>query len=187
MKLFYCTLTTCLLFFTSFAQLKSITPLKTAFSQSISDILRDFPNNFHTISGELILAQGEIDNYECKVKVPGVEEASITRYHSEEDLTASWQAKMYHDESFKNAAARYKDLYKQLKGCYLQTVDGTLLYVKGDWQAPDEEKAFVSSIFQLTTGDERYKEVRIELELRYELPQWVVTMSVSSKKKDTLD
>lgn len=187
MKHPYLLLAACMLSFASFSQLKSITPVKTAFSQAISSILKDFSDNFHNISGELLLSQGEIDNYECKVKMPGAEECFITRYHSEEDATASWQAKMYQDESFKNASARYRDLYRQLKGCYLQTVDGTLLYVKGEWEEPNEGKAFVSSLFRVITGDERYKDVQIELEMRYQLPEWIINISIASKKKDTLD
>lgn len=176
-----------LLSFGAFAQLRSITPLKTAFSQSVSAILRDFPDNLRNVSGELVLSQGEIDNYECKVKIPGAEDCSVTRYHSEEDTTASWQARMYHHENFKTASARYRELYRQLKGCYLQTVDGTLLYVQGEWEEPDEDKAFASSILRVITGDVRYKDVRIELEMHYELPEWIIGISIASKRKDTLD
>lgn len=187
MKPLYCLLAICFLSFTSFAQLKSITPIKTAFTQAISSLLNDLPRNFHTTRGELLLSQGEIDSYECKVKIPGAEDCSITRYHSEEDTTASCQANMYHDENFKKAVARYKELYRQLKGCYLQTVDGTLLYVKGDWEEPTEEKAFASSFFHVITGDERYKDAAIELQMRYQFPEWIISINIASKRNDTLN
>jgi hypothetical protein len=45
----------------------------------------------------------------------------------------------------------------------------------------------VSSIFRVVTGDEHYKDVRIELEMRSELTEWIVSISIASKKKDTLD
>lgn len=184
---FYCLLAACFLSFVSLAQLRSVTPVKTTFAQSISTILKDLPANFHNISGELLLSQGETDSYECTIKVPGAAECVITRYHSEEDTTASWQATMYQDESFKNAAARYKELYRQLKSCYLQTVDGSLLYIKGDWEEPTEEKGFAGSFFHIITGDARYKDAAIELQMRYQFPEWIISISIASKKKDTLE
>ena len=37
-----------------------------SFPAVIDIVLRDFPNNLHNITGELILAQGETDNYAGK-------------------------------------------------------------------------------------------------------------------------
>ncbi len=45
----------------------------------------------------------------------------------------------------------------------------------------------VHSLFRVITGDERYKDVQIELEMRYQLPEWIINISIASKKKDTLD
>jgi hypothetical protein len=149
-------------------------------------VLHDFPNNYRNISGDLVLAQAETDNYASLVLLPGASECTVTRYHSIEDTTASWQAKMFHSEDFKEVSQRYKELYKQLKGCYLQLVDGSIIYLNAEWEAPTEEKAFVMSTLRLATGDERYKEMKIDLEMVYQFPEWTININVSGKKDDSL-
>ena len=85
------------------------------------------------------------------------------------------------------AAFQYKDLYRQLKGCYLKLVDGSVIYLKGEYEEPTEEKDFSTSDFKLETGDHRYKDVKIELELLYVFPEWEVNINVISKQKDNID
>jgi len=161
---------------------------KTAgFSSAIQQVLQDFPANFHHISGDLLLKQAEIENYESLVKLPGAESCTVTRYHSVEDTTASWQAIMYRNEDFNTATLKYKALYQQLKGCYLQLVDGSMFYLNSEYENPAEEKPFAVSTLRVKTGDDRYKEVKIDLEMVYQFPEWVIHINVVSKKKDTLE
>jgi hypothetical protein len=156
------------------------------FSQVMEAVLHDFPYNYRNISGDLVLDQAEIENYASLVQLPGASECIVTRYHSEEDSTASWQAKMFHSEDFKAVSAQYRDLYRQLKNCYLRLVDGSLIYLDAEWEAPTEEKSFVMSSFRLITGDERYKEMKIDLEMVYQFPEWTININVAGKKDDSL-
>jgi DNA modification methylase len=108
------------------------------------------------------------------------------RYHSKEDITASWQAKMFRNGDFDIAAKQYREFYNRLKSCYLTLADGSSIYLKGDWEAPTDEKSFTVSTFRLATTDLRYSDLKIELEILYQLDQWAVNINVVSKKKDTL-
>ncbi len=157
------------------------------FPSAMQQVLHDFPANFHHISGELVLKQAEIENYESLVRLPGSEACIVTRYHSVEDTTASWQAKMFRSEDFNTAALKYKTLYQQLKGCYLQLVDGSIIYLTSEYENPVEEKPFAVSTLRLKTGDDRYREMKIDLEMIYQFPEWVININVVSKKKDTLE
>lgn len=157
------------------------------FSKVMEAVVHDFPNNYRNISGELVLEQAEIESYASLVQLPGASECVITRYHSLEDSTASWQAKMFRSEDFKEVAQRYKELYRQLKGCYLRLVDGSIIYMDAEWEAPTEEKPFVMSTLRLATGDWRYKEMKIDLEMVYQFPEWTININVSGKKKDSLE
>ncbi|MBC7902273.1 MAG: hypothetical protein H7Y27_02585 [Gemmatimonadaceae bacterium] len=169
------------------AQLKGPLLKSGPFPKAIEAVLHDFPNNLRNLNGELILSLAEIDNYESLVKMPGSIECSITRYHSVEDTLASWQAKMFQGEEFNVAAQRYTELYRQLKSCYLRLVDGSIVYLNCSYDAPKEENDFVTSTLRLDTGDWHYKEVKIELELVYQFPEWIVNINVVNKKKDTLE
>ena len=158
-----------------------------SFSKVMEAVVHDFPYNYRNISGELVLEQAEIESYASLVQLPGASECTITRYHSLEDSTASWQAKMFHSEDFKEVSQQYKELYKQLKGCYLRLIDGSMVYLNAEWEAPTEEKPFVMSTLRLATGDSRYKEMKIDLEMVYQFPEWTININVSGKKKDSLE
>ncbi|MBC8035244.1 MAG: hypothetical protein H7Y03_13930 [Chitinophagaceae bacterium] len=168
-------------------QTSSPSPETHSFTGTIEKVLHDFPHNLRSISGAFIVAQAGVENYESLVEMPGSEQCYIARYSSVEDTTASWQARMYRDDDFKRAATHYRELYQKLKACHLRLVDGSLIFLNGEWDAPKEENDFTMSTLRLITGDERYKEVKIDIEMLYQFPEWVININIVSKKKDTLE
>jgi hypothetical protein len=154
------------------------------FQEVIQAVLTDFPFNLRNIKGELVLAQGEFENYSSMVQLADAEHCTITRYHSADDTTVSWQAKMYNSDEFEKAAHQYRELYKKLEHCYLRLVDGSIIYLQGVWEPARVEAPFTTSTLRLTTGDWRYKEVKVELELVYLLAEWGVNINILTKKRD---
>jgi len=169
--------------FTS-AQTAVNTPASRSFPEVIDAVLRDFPNNLQHITGDLELAQGEIENYASTVSLPESGNCTITRYHSTVDTTVSWQAQMLVTDDFGKADLTYRDLYRKLQQCYIQLVDGTIVYLKGAWEPAKEGASFTTSTLRLSVDDQRYKEVRVELELVYQLAEWGVNINIFSKKPD---
>jgi len=134
--------------------------------------------------GDLMLAQGETENYASTVALPQSENCTITHYHSTQDTSVSWQAKMLVTDDFGKADHAYRELYQKLQQCYIQLSDGTIIYLKGNWSPAKEEAPFTSSTLRLTIDDQRYKGVRVELELVYELAQWGVSINIFSRETD---
>lgn len=155
------------------------------FSKAVETVLGDFPYNFKHITGDLVLAEGEMEQYASTITLPGSVHCVIGRYHSVLDTTASWQALMFSGESFEDAAREYQRLYRQLKGCRVKMVDGSAFYLYGDYEAPSESMDFVTSDLRVQTSDHRFKEFKVELEIRYQMPEWVVNINMVSKKKDS--
>jgi hypothetical protein len=155
-----------------------------SFPAAINAVLKDFPYNLRNITGELVLAQGEFENYASIVELPGAENCIVTRYHSADDTTASWQAKMLSSDDFDQAAKAYHELFRKLQGCYLRLVDGSVVYLKGDWEPAKEGASFTTSTLRLMTGDWRYKDVKVELELVYQLADWAIHINIVTKKRD---
>lgn len=155
-----------------------------AFHSAIDSVLRDFPYNLRHITGELVLAQGEFENYASLVMVPEAQSCVVTRYHSADDTTASWQAKMFNSDDFNEANRAYQQLYRQLKTCYVKFVDGSIFYLEGQWEPAKSEASFTTSTLRLRTGDWRYKDVKVELELVYLLADWAVNINIVSKLRD---
>jgi hypothetical protein len=159
-------------------------PRELDFAGVIDAVLKDFPHNLRHISGDLVLAQGEFENYASAVILPGSEECTITRWHSVDDTTASWQAKMFVSDDFATASGEYHTLFRKLQRCYLKLVDGSIVYLNGDWEPATDGASFTTSTLRLSTGDWRYKEVKVELELAYLMPEWIVRINIVSKKRD---
>jgi len=155
-----------------------------AFPTVIDAVLRDFPNNLRNITGELMLAQGEFENYASVLALPESQHCIITHFHSTRDTTVSWQAAMLTTDDFGKADHAYRELYRKLQQCYIQLVDGTIVYLKGTWAPAKENASFTTSTLRLTVDDQRYKEVRVELELVYQLAEWGVNINIFSKKPD---
>ncbi|HEY4107556.1 hypothetical protein [Puia sp.] len=162
----------------------SQTETSSSFPAVIDSVLRDFPNNLRNITGDLVLAQGEFENYVSTVALPGAESCTITRWHSIDDTTASWQARMFEGDDYGEASKRYRELFRQLQGCYLKLVDDSVFYLTGDWEPAKEEAAFTTSTLRVATGDWRYREVKVEVELVYLITDWAVHINIVSKKRD---
>jgi len=156
----------------------------TIFSEKIERVIHDFPNNFRNITGEPLLIQAEFENYSSLVLLPDAQSCVITRYHSLEDTTASWQAFMLRMEDFEKAQKQYRQLYNQLKDCYLLRTDGSAIYLKGEWHEPREENVFTTSTLKLENDNWPYGDMQIVVELLYQAGEWLVDIHIDNKKKD---
>jgi hypothetical protein len=154
------------------------------FVDAIDAVLGDLPNNLRYVTGELILAEGEADSYVSLVALPDAENCRVMRYHSVEDTTASWQAKMFSGGDFGTASRKYQQLFQQLKVCYVRLPDGSIYYLEGTWQPAREGVTFTTSTLKLRTDDQRFRDVEVELELVYQLADWAVNINIVTKKPD---
>lgn len=155
-----------------------------AFNKAIEEIVSDFPYNYRNIKGELILAQGEWEQYASRVNVPNATVSLLTFYHSAIDTTASYQACLFKGESYEEAARNYKQYFNKLNHCEVKSVDGSRYYFKGRLEEPGEEKDFAISEFRLETGDDRFKNFKIELELLYKIDGWELNLNMVTRKPD---
>ena len=170
---------------TSHAQIRLLEKQNPGFSKAIETIMGDFPYNYRHITGDLVLKEGDLSQFASTIELPGSQHCLIAHYHSGLDTTASWQAFMFSAEEFKDAAKEYKRLYNQLKGCKLRMVDGSVYFLDGDFDAASEERDFVTSALKIQTGDERFREFKVELELLYKMDEWVININMVSKKRDS--
>jgi hypothetical protein len=154
------------------------------FADAIDAVLGDLPNNLRRVTGELLLAEGETDSYVSLIMVPDAENCIVTRYHSVEDTMASWQARMVSGSDFGTASRKYQQLYQVLKTCYVRMPDSSIYYLEGVWEPAREEIRFTTSTLRLRTDDHRFRDVKVELELVYQLADWAVNINIVTKKPD---
>jgi virulence-associated protein VapD len=167
------------------AQSKQDRTSSPGFIKAVETILSDFPYNYRHITGELVDATGDWQQFASTVTLPGAESCMIGHYHSELDTTASWQALMFRGETFNQAASAYKQLYRQLKQCRLKMVDGSMYFLEGDYEEATDEMDFITSDLTIQTADERFRDFKVQLELLYKMDEWVININMVSKKKDS--
>jgi len=152
----------------------------------IDAVLQDFPNNLRHISGEPVLAEGEFENFASVLTLSDAQECVVTRWHSKGDTTASWQAKMFTSDDYAAAERRYHRLYQQLKTCHMTLGDSSMVQLEGEWAPASASAAFTTSTLRLKTKDWRYRDVKIDVELVYQLADWAVQINIVSKKPDDM-
>lgn len=159
-------------------------PANPGFGKAVEMILGDFPYNYKHLTGDLLLQEGELWQYTPTVNLPGSQNCVIAHYHSALDTTASYQGFMFQTEEYEAAAKEYNRLFRQLKGCKLRMVDGSVYYLDGEFDEPAEEKDFVVSLLKIQTADDRFKLFKVELEMLYKIDHFEVNINFITRKKD---
>ena len=148
----------------------------------LEKVVHDYFDNFDNIKGDTISQNASIIEFTSKVVPPGALDASITKYKTPK--TYSWQSTMFKSEEFKDAVAKYKQYFRQLNGATFVFADETSYRLAGQYDAPDEERAFASSVLETSSYDRSMKLFKIEIGLNFTFPEWAVKIMVYEKIAD---
>ncbi len=167
-----------------FAQNKN-SQVKTAstFNTDIEKVARDYYDHFATIMGEKISETENMIEYSSKINPEGALESTIMQIKSL-DNSYSWQALMLDTEDYKQAVAKYRQVYSQLNGAKLSLNDGKSYKLKGFYDTPDAKRAFASSLIGLDVNENNLHQFKIEVALDYTMPEWSVKIYVYEKEDD---
>jgi hypothetical protein len=91
---------------------------------------------------------------------------------------------MFESEDYQAAVAKYKEYYRQLNGCTLTFYDKSSYKLLGNYDTPDENRSFASSILQLNNDNPDLALFKVEIALNYSLPQWTVKIMMYEKVAD---
>ena len=173
------------LFFTSSsAQLKL--PIAGGVAPDVKKVIEDYPNLFIHLMGEMIMENTQSTDYQCNFKVKGAEEATITRYPSKKEI-CSWQALMLTTEDFDKAKQKFKALYTQLNNLSA-TIAKENFRLRGDYEAPQEEKKFTSVLFSLDPKNEAVKKLKVEIVMEFVIPmEWKVKILVYDREREDVE
>ena len=183
-KLQILSLTFLMIFNSTQAQLlKKIMP-ETAFSAALSAVIENYPNNYNRIQGASLPSDDDRDIFVSGIGLPGASLCVIYRFHSKEDTTASWQARLYNGEDYAEAVRIYKSSFKQLKQTRFNA-GSTKLSFDGQMEPPAEELRFSSSILRPSERTNLYKNFTAEIEIVGSATNWSVNLNLFSRKEDT--
>lgn len=148
----------------------------------IEKVARDYYQNFNNIKGDTVNETAGTIEFKSKVVPEGAIETSITKYVDPYSYT--WQATMFESDDYTAAVQKYKDYYRQLNGCTLTFYDKSSYKLSGNYDEPDENRSFASSILQLEQDKSDLDLFKVEIALNYSLPQWTVKILMYEKLAD---
>lgn len=148
----------------------------------VEQVARDFYQNFNSIKGDTINQSEETIEFASRIAPSDAISTSITKYLQPYSYT--WEATMFKTENYEEAVEKYKNYYRQLNGSKLTFYDKTSYNLSGDYDAPDEGRAFASSILQLNPSNNDLQFFKIEIGLSYSLPEWTVKVMIYEKIAD---
>ncbi|GGH67870.1 hypothetical protein HNQ91_001568 [Filimonas zeae] len=163
---------------------KSVLPAPAGFNNALEKIVLDFRYDYKTIQGQQLSRETEVESYTSAVQLPGAKECVITRFHSKQDTTASWQGVMYRGDNYKEAVRVYKSLVRQVKRSQMQWLDNSAVYFLGDLEEPKEEVGFANTVLSLDVADAVYRQFVAEVELSGNDVDWTVTLNFHKKRDD---
>lgn len=151
--------------------------------QALEKVLTDFPKNFSTLKGDVLDTDPQSVEYASLLLFKTAEKNSITQYSGNQPVY-SWQALMLTTEEFSAAEKKYKSLYKELKSPSL-TLNRDYNYgLEGEYDAPDESRKFASTLFHLTPHASNLPNVKVELSMQYDFPEWKVSLAVYQRERE---
>ncbi|MEO6681295.1 MAG: hypothetical protein ABIN48_00590 [Ginsengibacter sp.] len=158
---------------------KSATP---SIKTDIEKVARDLYQGFNNIKGDTLMQATNTIKFASKVIPVGATDCYVIKHPYPNSY--SWQAVMFESEEFSEAVAKYRTFYRQLTGTTITFYDKSSYKLTGEYDTPDEGRAFASSMLHLHGARESMKSLKIDIGLNYSFPQWQVTILVYEKVPD---
>lgn len=170
------------LFLGAQAQLK-LPVVSSAFRSDVQKVVEAYPSQFAQLRGDVLTKNPQTVEYASLIKPDKAAHAVITQYSSNSKEVYTWQATLLSTEDFAEAEKKYKWLYTQMKGLNVKyVVDQYTL--RGEYKAPAEGLDFVISQLSVFNPPMALKNLRVEVSLQFEFPEWKVALAVFEKERE---
>jgi hypothetical protein len=147
-------------------------------SPVLSKVIRDYPNNFSNIKGDVLEEDPQITNYACLLNMKDMPPGIITQYGSEKDHEYSWSNVLLQTENYEEAKKKFHLFYFEIKKT------PAIINGSSDYTEPDENKKFCSVLFNVASGDAKTKNIVVDLSMQYEMSEWKITVSLYQMKDE---
>jgi hypothetical protein len=164
------------------AQVKLKTASGDNFSDSIRKIVHEYRFNFSGLQGAPAPADPGASSYRSKICLPGALQCLVTKYRSQQDKSASWQAIMYSGESYEEAVKKYNQLVSQLKRVSFANIEKTSISLQGKADKPEPDLKFAVTSLRFRTKDAIYQFMVADVELISQYDGWELHLNIYTNK-----
>lgn len=152
---------------------------------TLQQVISDFPHHFKNIKGERMNADPQTTDYASSVRIPGAINTVITQYSSDANQEIySWKTLLYESEEFDAVAAKYRELYAQIRNSIIKVEGEKPFILNGTYEVPTEEKRFATSVFYLLPASGDMQRLRVELGMQYYVTEWKVSLTVYDQEEE---
>ncbi len=146
---------------------------------ALEKVVKDFPNRFHNIKGDVIAQKAQSTEYKSTIQVPGSTACYVTKRNVTNNDTYSWSCVVFVNKDFNLAKTKFKEIFDQIENTIIK-VDGQKPFiVSGQYRTPVEQRKFTPIVFELLPAVGEMKKLKIELDLQNEMnDDWKVLLNV---------
>jgi hypothetical protein len=152
---------------------------------ALEKVIRDFPNRFNNIKGELLVQHSKTAEYRSTVQVPGTNSCTVTKYVSSNEIF-SWNCRAFESREFLQAKSKFKEIFDQIENTIIKIEGEKPFIVSGQYRTPVEERKFTNVTFELLPSSGDLKRLKIDLTMQNVASEWKVSLTVydSEHKND---
>lgn len=152
---------------------------------SLEDILKDYPNAFRNVMGELQFDDPQFSEFASRKHLSGALSSHFLRFNTPNGNVVTYEALMFLSEDFKAASSRYKAIAQELKKGIIKMGSHRPYIIDGKYQTPTDDLKFNEVIYTLLPADRVVDKLKIVISLEYVFPEWQVNIKLYDKEKDT--
>jgi hypothetical protein len=145
---------------------------------ALEKVIRDYPNRFHNIRGDMISQHAQVAEYKSTISVPGASYCSIWKYTVANNEVYNWNCTTFNSPNFLQARAKFKEIYDQIENTIIK-IDGQKPFIiNAQYRTPAEMHDMNNISFELLPAVNEMKNLKIDLSLEKESNIWRVKLSV---------
>lgn len=145
---------------------------------ALEKVIRDFPNRFKNIKGDVLDQHPQTVNYKSTIQMPGAATCIVTKYSNPNNETFRWTCTSTPSRDFATAKNKYKDIYEDIENTIIK-VDGQKPFiVSGQFHIPYEARKVNAINFELLPAVGEMKSLKIDLSMEKDASGWRVVINV---------
>ena len=145
---------------------------------ALEKVIRDYPNRFHNIRGDMISQHEQMSEYKSTISVPGASYCSILKYSVANNDVYNWNCTTFNSPNFMQARAKFKEIYDQIENTIIKIEGQKPFILNAQYRTPTELHNFNSVNFELLPTVEEMRNLKVDLSLEKESNIWKVKLSV---------
>ena len=145
---------------------------------ALEKVIRDYPNRFHNIRGEMISQRAQLSEYKSTISVPGASYCSIWKYSVDNNEVYNWNCTTFNSPNFMQARAKFKEIYDQIENTIIKIEGQKPFILNAQYRTPTELHNVNAISFELLPMVDEMKNLKIDLSLEKESYIWKVKLSV---------